>query len=68
MSPSKKKMKHKRYIPNKVPWYTCNKCGEPKRPHRICSTNKEICALRSDEWEVKLSGGGVHERVQNGSM
>eukprot|EP01041_Mallomonas_annulata_P005364 gene5364-10723_t len=51
VSPGKKRMKHLRYIPNRVVWGTCTRCGEPKRPHRICSTNLEICAMREEDWE-----------------
>jgi large subunit ribosomal protein L32 len=53
ISPSRKRMKHKQHIPDKVQWYTCTRCGEPKRPHRICTKHMDICALREDEWEAK---------------
>ncbi|RYH02444.1 50S ribosomal protein L32 [archaeon] len=52
--PSRKKMKHFLYYPDKVPWMRCNKCGEPKRPHRICTDNVEICAMRDDEYEAHM--------------
>ncbi len=51
VSRSRKRMKHKQHIPDKIGWYTCEKCGEPKRPHRICTKNINICAMRP--WEYK---------------
>ena len=44
-------MGQRRYVPDPVRWGTCDKCGEPKRPHRICTTNVEICAMRKEDWE-----------------
>lgn len=44
-------MKHAQHIPEKINWYVCKKCGEPKRPHRICTTHLDICAMRDNEWE-----------------
>jgi len=51
VSRSRKRMKHKQHIPEKIGWYTCEKCGEPKRQHRICTKNMNICAMRP--WEYK---------------
>ena len=39
-----------RFYPDKLEWVTCNRCGEPKLPHRICTANIEICAMREDEF------------------
>jgi ribosomal protein L32 len=44
-------MKHKQHIPERVEWYTCNRCGEAKRPHRICTKHLDMCALRDEEYE-----------------
>ena len=49
----RKKRKHLRYIPKAKQWITCNKCGEPKLPHRICKKHLDICAMRKEEWEEK---------------
>ena len=46
-------MKHGKYIPDRIEWHTCKRCGEPKRPHRICTKNMDICALRDDEWQAE---------------
>ena len=46
-------MKHFRYIPQKVNWHTCLKCGEPKLPHRICTKHLDICALTTEQWVLK---------------
>ncbi len=43
-------MKHGRYIPDRIDWYLCEKCGEPKRPHRICTAHIDICAIRKKDW------------------
>mmetsp|Transcript_27815 Transcript_27815/g.28062 ORF Transcript_27815/g.28062 Transcript_27815/m.28062 type:complete len:144 (-) Transcript_27815:9-440(-) len=51
-SPGKKRQKHLQHVPDKVLWTECKRCGQPKRPHRICTTNKEICALRESEWNA----------------
>ena len=40
-----------RFYPDKLEWVTCSRCGEPKLPHRICSTNMEICAMREEEFQ-----------------
>ena len=52
VSPSRKRMKHAQHVPPKVQWYACPKCGEPKRPHRFCTKNINICAMRDDEYKV----------------
>ena len=46
-------MKHKRYFPKTVAYHVCARCGEEKRPHRICMAHKEICAMREEDWLVK---------------
>ena len=53
VSPSRKRMKHLQHVPDKIGWLQCKKCGEPKRPHRICTKHIEICAMRDDEYEAK---------------
>jgi large subunit ribosomal protein L32 len=51
ISPSRKRMKHLQHVPDKIGWLQCKKCGEPKRPHRICTKHIDICAMRDDEYE-----------------
>jgi len=53
VSPSRKRMKHLQHVPDKIGWLQCKKCGEPKRPHRICTKHIDICAMRDDEYEAK---------------
>lgn len=38
------------HIPDKIEWASCERCGQPKRPHRICKKNMEFCAMRDDEY------------------
>ena len=52
ISHSRKRMGHGRYIPKKVEWHTCDRCGQARRPHRVCRKHIDICALREDEWLV----------------
>ena len=59
ITPSRKRMKHKQHIPDPIGWSRCNKCGEPKRPHRICTKNIEVCAMRPEEYEEYLGGGAA---------
>ena len=40
-----------KYVPDPVAWHMCEKCGEPKRPHRICTKHIDVCALRKEDWE-----------------
>eukprot|EP01039_Chlorochromonas_danica_P004195 gene4195-4608_t len=54
ISPSRKRQKHQSYYPDKVAWSTCPRCGEPKRPHRICTEHLEICAMRDEEYQEYL--------------
>jgi ribosomal protein L32 len=53
ISPSRKRMKHERYYPDKVAVKTCARCGEPKRPHRMCTKHKEVCVMREEDWLAK---------------
>jgi hypothetical protein len=41
-----------RYIPEPKEWALCQRCGEPKLPHRICKENANVCAMREEDWEV----------------
>jgi ribosomal protein L32 len=57
-------MGHGRFLPDKVHVIECARCGEPKRPHRICTAHKEICAMREEDWvakkaEMKASGESI---------
>ena len=52
VSPSRKRMKWQQHIPDRVEWSVCVKCGEPRRPHRICTAHMDICAMRDDEWKA----------------
>lgn len=51
-----------RYIPDRVEWIRCNRCGEPKRPHRICTDYKEICAMRPEEYEEYLKQNATEKK------
>jgi ribosomal protein L32 len=53
VSHSRKRMRHGQHIPKKVHWYTCERCGESRKPHRVCVKNSDICALREDEWQLR---------------
>jgi len=55
VSPGKKRMSWKQHIPDAIDWTRCAKCGEPKRPHRICTKNIEVCAMRPEEYQEYLS-------------
>ena len=55
VSPGKKRMAWKQHIPAAIDWTRCAKCGEPKRPHRICTKNIEVCAMRPEEYQEYLS-------------
>jgi ribosomal protein L32 len=54
---SRKRQKHDKFIPDKVNWHFCKKCGEPKLPHRICTKFKDICALTTSKWQEMKNGG-----------
>lgn len=43
-------MKHLQHHPDPVEWYQCEKCGQPKKPHRFCSTHIDICALKPADY------------------
>jgi ribosomal protein L32 len=51
ISRSRKRMKLGQYLPKQIMWQRCNRCGEPKLPHRICEDHKDICALSDDDYE-----------------
>ena len=51
ITPERKKRKEGRYVAQKVGWYVCKKCGEPKRPHRICSKNFSVCSIKDKIFE-----------------
>ncbi len=63
ISPSRKRQKHIRYFPDKVAWVRCDRCGEPKRPHRICSDQAEICAMRPEEYEAYKAKNGESKKT-----
>ena len=48
ITPGRKRIKHKRYFPDRVAWVSCKRCGEPKQPHRFCTTHIDICAMREE--------------------
>lgn len=54
ISRSRKRMKWKQHIPEPIAWYRCNRCGEPKRHHRICTKNANICAMREGEYAAHM--------------
>ena len=54
VSPSRKRMKWKQHIPKPVGWSRCERCGEAKRPHRICTKHADICAMREEEYVEHL--------------
>lgn len=51
ISPSRKRQKHMKFFPDRIQWEKCDRCGESKRPHRICTDHKEICGMRDEEYE-----------------
>jgi large subunit ribosomal protein L32 len=54
ISRSRKRMKWKQHIPEPIAWYKCNRCGEPKRHHRICTKHADICAMRDEEYSSHM--------------
>lgn len=63
ISHSRKRMRHAQHIPKKVNWYVCERCGESRKPHRVCLKNTEICALREDEWQARKMGASIADPV-----
>jgi ribosomal protein L32 len=51
----RKRAKHLRFKVEPKRWMTCQKCGEPKLPHRICKNHADVCALRDEEWEALVA-------------
>ena len=62
VSPSRKRMKWQQHIPDRVEWSVCVKCGEPRRPHRICTAHMDICAMRDDEWKAHKARTDVEDK------
>lgn len=52
ISPSRKRQKWEQHIPDRIEWVQCDRCGESKRPHRICTKHIDICAMRDDEYAL----------------
>ena len=52
ISKSKKKIKKHRYNAKQIQWMRCDRCGEPKLPHRMCEEHKEMCMLADGDYEV----------------
>lgn len=67
VSPSRKRMKHLQHVPEPVNWYKCNRCGEPKRTHRICTTHMDICALSDEDYEKTISNNSSSNISDKGS-
>lgn len=55
ISKSKKRMKYQRYMAKQINWMRCDRCGDPKLPHRICEENKDICVLSDEEYAAFLA-------------
>lgn len=58
VSPSRKRMKHLQHVPDPVNWYKCTRCGEAKRPHRICTTHMDVCALSDEDYAKRVNSAG----------
>ena len=52
ISKSKKRIKYQRYMAKQIRWQRCDRCGEPKLPHRMCEENKEICSLSENDYKL----------------
>ena len=52
ISYSKKRIKYQRYMAKQLNWIRCDRCGEPKLPHRICEEHKDFCALDDEDYSA----------------
>jgi hypothetical protein len=51
ISPARKKEKHGRMYPTRVEWLPCDRCGEAKLRHKICTKNAVLCSMREADWQ-----------------
>jgi ribosomal protein L32 len=66
ISPGRKREKHGRFYPERVGWKTCERCGESKMPHRICTKNAQLCAMREEDWQLQKKADAANaQKAQN---